>query len=215
MEEKMCLATAVRKCGVVPVIALEDVNDAVPLAKALLAGGINFAEVTFRTAAAAESIARISKEVPDMIVGAGTVITEEQARLAVENGAKFLVSPGLDVELVKLANELGVLMLPGTVTPSEIMAGIKAGVKIFKFFPAANYGGLSTMKSLAAPFGNITFLPTGGISLDNMAEFLAFKKIEAIGGSFMCTTDMIKAKNWDEVTRISKQATDIVKQVRG
>ncbi len=211
----MNLNEEIRKCGIVPVIALDHVDQAVPLAKALLAGGINFAEITFRTPAAAGSIEKIAKEVPEMIVGAGTVITKEQAQLAVKNGAKFLVSPGMDVEIIELAKELGVLMLPGAVTPTEVITGIKAGIKIFKFFPASNYGGLTTIKSLAAPFGDITFLPTGGINLSNMADYLAFNKIEAVGGSFMCTPELIQANDMDKVTELSKEATDLVKKIRG
>lgn len=204
----------VRKCGIVPVIALDRVEDAVPLAKALVAGGIDVAEVTFRTDAAEESILRISKEVPEMLVGAGTVLTIEQTERAVKAGAKFIVSPGTDLDVIRKAKELDVVMLPGAVTPTEIIMGLKEGIEIFKFFPAGNYGGLKTIKALAAPFGKITFIPTGGISSDNLAEYLEFSKIEAIGGSFMCPKDLINSGNWDEITRLSKEAVDIRKKVR-
>jgi len=204
----------IRKCGIVPVIALDRVEDAVPLARALVAGGINVAEVTFRTDAAEESIARIAKEVPEMLVGAGTVLTIEQAEKAVKAGAQFLVSPGSDVEVIRKAKELNVIMLPGVVTPSEIMIGLKEGLEIFKFFPAGNYGGLKTIKALAGPFNKITFIPTGGVSTSNMTEYLEFNKIEAVGGSWMCPKELINAGNWDEITRISKEAIEIFHQTR-
>jgi 2-dehydro-3-deoxyphosphogluconate aldolase/(4S)-4-hydroxy-2-oxoglutarate aldolase len=204
----------IRKCGIVPVIALDRVEDAVPLARALVAGGINVAEVTFRTDAAEESIARIAKEVPEMLVGAGTVLTIEQAEKAVKAGAQFLVSPGSDVEVIRKAKELNVIMLPGVVTPSEIMIGLKEGLEIFKFFPAGNYGGLKTIKALAGPFTKITFIPTGGVSTSNMTEYLEFNKIEAVGGSWMCPKELINAGNWDEITRISKEAIEIFHKTR-
>lgn len=204
----------IRKCGIVPVIALDSVEDAVPLARALVAGGINVAEVTFRTAAAEESIARISKEVPEMLVGAGTVLTIEQVEKAVRAGAKFIVSPGSDVDVIRKAKKLNVIMLPGVVTPTEIIIGLKEGLEIFKFFPAGNYGGLKTIKSLAGPFNKITFIPTGGVSTANMTEYLEFNKIEAVGGSWMCPKDLINAGNWNEITKLSKEAVEIFHKVR-
>lgn len=204
----------IRKCGIVPVIALDKAEDAVPLAKALVAGGITVAEVTFRTSAAEESIARIAKEVPEMLVGAGTVLTIEQAEKAVAAGAQFIVSPGSDVDVIRKAKELGVVMLPGVVTPTEIIIGLKEGLEIFKFFPAGNYGGLKTIKALAGPFGQITFIPTGGIGTANMTEYLEFNKIEAVGGSWMCPKELVNAGAWEEITRLSKEATDIFKKVR-
>lgn len=204
----------IRKCGIVPVIALDKAEDAVPLAKALVAGGITVAEVTFRTSAAEESIARIAKEVPEMLVGAGTVLTIEQAEKAVAAGAQFIVSPGSDVDVIRKAKELGVVMLPGVVTPTEIIIGLKEGLEIFKFFPAGNYGGLKTIKALAGPFGQITFIPTGGIGTANMTEYLEFNKIEAVGGSWMCPKELVNAGAWEEITRLSQEATDIFKKVR-
>jgi len=203
----------VRKCKIVPVVALDDAKDAVPLAKALVAGGIDIAEVTFRTAAAQEAIERISKEVPEMLVGAGTVITPQQVETAVNAGAKFIVSPGMDVEVIRKAKELQVMIIPGAVTPSEIMLGLKEGIEIFKFFPAGNYGGLKTIKALAGPFPKITFIPTGGISAANLAEYLEFKKIEAVGGSWMCPKEMVASGNFEEITRLSKEAVEIRNQV--
>lgn len=209
----MNIIDRIRKCGIIPVIALDRAEDAVPLAKALIAGGIDVAEVTFRTDAAEESIARISKEVPDMLVGAGTVLTSEQAERAIKAGAKFIVSPGTDIDVIRKAKELDVLMLPGAVTPSEIIIGLKEGIQIFKFFPSENYGGLKTIKALAAPFGKITFIPTSGISMTNLAEYLENNKIEAIGGSFVCPKNLINSGNWEEVTRLSKKAVYIRNKV--
>ncbi len=201
--------------GLVPVIVLQDAADAVPLAKALLAGGIYYAEVTFRTAAARDSIAAIAAEVPDIIVGAGTVVNAKQAEEAVAAGAQFLVSPGMDKKLLKTAKKLNVPIVPGAVTPTEIMFGLKYGIEVFKFFPAGNFGGLGTLKSLAAPFPQIEFIPTGGINAKNLADFLSFNKIKAVGGSWMCPANLVEEKNWDEITRLSKEAIEIFSSVRG
>lgn len=204
----------IRQCGLVPVIALEDAATAVPLAKALLAGGINVAEVTFRTAAAEEAIRLMASEVPEMLVGAGTVLTTEQAERAVAAGAKFIVSPGTDVDVIRKAKELGVLMLPGAVTPTEIITGLKEGLSVFKFFPAGNYGGLKTIKALAAPFGAIRFVPTGGINADNLSDYLAFDRIDAVGGSWMCPQQLIDAGEWEQITILAAEASDIRRRVR-
>ncbi len=203
----------IRKSRIIPVIALDRGEDAVPLAKALIAGGIYVAEITFRTDTAEESIARIRKEVPEMLVGAGTVLTSEQAERAVKAGAKFIVSPGTDIDVIRKAKELDVFMLPGAVTPSEIIIGLKEGIQIFKFFPSENYGGLKTIKALAAPFGKTTFIPTGGISMTNLTEYLEDNKIEAVGGSFVCPKKLINSGNWEEITRLSKEALDIRNKV--
>ena len=210
----MSLYKIIENCGVIPVVVLEDAANAVPLAKALLAGGINICEITFRTAAAEETIRQISLNVPDMIVGAGTVITKEQAKAATDAGAKFIVSPGSDLEVIRYAKELGVYMLPGAVTPTEVMQLIKEDVKVIKFFPAENYGGLKTIKALSAPFPNIKFVPTGGVSLSNLTAYLEFDKIAAVGGSWLCTKDLITNGKWDEITKLSKEAMDIFKSMR-
>ena len=205
----------VAACGIVPVVVLNKVEDAIPTAKALLAGGINVMEITFRTAAAAECIAKVAAEMPEVIVGAGTVVNLEQLHKAVEAGAKFIVSPGSDEEIIKEAHRLDVPIVPGVVTPTEIMVGLKLGVKVFKFFPAEAYGGLKTIKNLCGPFPQITFVPTGGISQANAEEYLKNPKIRAIGGSWMVTAAMVEAGQFDEITAKSKAATDLVKQVRG
>ena len=210
----MSLYKIIENCGIIPVVVLDDASQAVPLAKALLAGEINICEITFRTAAAEESIRQISKNVPEMIVGAGTVITKEQAKAASDAGAKFLVSPGSDIEVIRYAKELGVFMLPGAVTPTEIIQLIKEDIKVVKFFPADNYGGLKTIKALSQPFTGIKFIPTGGINLSNLSTYLEFDKIAAIGGSWICTKDLIKNGKWDEITKLSKEAMDIFKNVR-
>lgn len=205
----------VAACGIVPVVVLNKVEDAIPTAKALLAGGINVMEITFRTAAAAECIAKVAAEMPEMIVGAGTVVNLEQLHKAVEAGAKFIVSPGSDEEIIKKAHELDVPIVPGVVTPTEIMVGLKLGVKVFKFFPAEAYGGLKTIKNLCGPFPQITFVPTGGISQANAEEYIKNPKISAVGGSWMVTAAMVEAGQFDEITAKSKAATDLVKQIRG
>ena len=210
----MSLHKIIENSGIIPVVVLADAAKAVPLAKALLAGGINICEITFRTAAAEEAIRQIALNVPDMIVGAGTVITKEQAKAATDAGAKFIVSPGSDLEVIRYAKELGVYMLPGAVTPTEVMQLIKEDIKVIKFFPAENYGGLKTIKALSAPFPNIKFVPTGGVSLSNLTAYLEFDKIAAVGGSWLCTKDLITNGKWDEITKLSKEAMDIFKSVR-
>lgn len=175
---------------IIPVVVIKDVNDTVPTLKALKDGGINCAEITFRTACAAEVIALGVKDFPDMNIGAGTVINLEQAKKAVGAGAKFLVSPGLSASVAEFAKEKGIPYYPGCVTPTEIMQALELGITTVKFFPANVYGGIKAMKALAAPFPQIKFIPTGGVDLENLAEFLSFDKIYAVGGSFMMKGDI-------------------------
>lgn len=200
--------------GIVPVVVLNKVEDAVPLANALLRGGINFMEITFRTACAAECISVISKEVPDMIVGAGTVINVDQAMVAVENGAKFIVSPGLDEGVVLWAKGNNIPVIPGTVTPTEIMRAISLGLNVLKFFPADVYGGIKALKALSAPFGQVKFLPTGGVSEANLTEFIENKAVAAVGGSWVCKKDDILNHDWDKITALSENAVRIIKEAR-
>ena len=211
----MMTVEQVAACGVVPVVVLEDAAQAVPTAKALLKGGINAMEITFRTSAAKASIEKVAKEVPEMIVGAGTVVNVQQVHDAVEAGAKFLVSPGSDAEVIAEAIKLGVPITPGVVTPSEIMIGLKLGLKVFKFFPAENYGGLKTIKALSGPFPQIKILPTGGINQSNVAEYFKNPKILAVGGSWMCTKDMISSGDFDGIAEKSAAATALFKEIRG
>ena len=205
----------VAEIGVVPVIAMNSAEQALPLADALLAGGLPVVEITFRTQAAAEVIRLLARERPELIVGAGTVVNVQQVHDAVEAGAKFLVSPGSDAEVIAEAIKLGVPITPGVVTPSEIMIGLKLGLKVFKFFPAENYGGLKTIKALSGPFPQIKILPTGGINQNNAAEYFKNPKIVAVGGSWMCTKDMISAGDFDAITEKSRAATDLFKEIRG
>ena len=192
--------------AVVPVVVLDDAKDAVATAKALLAGGVDVMEITFRTAAAADSIKAVAENCRDMLVGAGTVITLEQCKQAVECGAKFIVSPGFDEEVVRWCVENGIAVTPGCVTPSEIMAAMKLGLTVVKFFPAGVYGGLSAMKALSGPFGGITFIPTGGVNGQNIGEFIAAPFIHAVGGSWVCPKADIAAGNFEKITELCKQA---------
>ena len=192
--------------GVVPVVVLEDAKDAVPTAKAMLAGGIDVMEITFRTAAAADSIKAVAQECPDMVVGAGTVINLEQCKLAVECGAKFIVSPGYDEETVAWCVENGVAVTPGCVTPTEIMAALKHGLKVVKFFPANVYGGLNAIKALSGPFVGLKFIPTGGVNQQNLGEFVSNPSIHAVGGSWVCPKADIAAHNFDKITQLCAEA---------
>ena len=201
--------------AVVPVVVLDDAKDAVATAKALLAGGVDVMEITFRTAAAADSIKAVAESCPDMLVGAGTVITLEQCKKAVECGAKFIVSPGFDEEVVRWCVENGVAVTPGCVTPTEIMAAMKLGLNVVKFFPAGVYGGLSAMKALSGPFGGIKFIPTGGVDAKNLKEYLEAPFVHAVGGSWPCPKKEIAAGNFDAVTALCREASEIVREVRG
>ena len=192
--------------GIVPVVVLEDAKDAVPTARAMVAGGIDVMEITFRTAAAADSIRAVAAEVPEMLVGAGTVVNLEQCKLAVECGAKFIVSPGYDEEVVSWCCDNGVAVCPGCVTPTEIMMALKHGLKVLKFFPANVYGGLGAIKALAGPFGGVKFIPTGGVNLQNVGEFIADSHIHAVGGSWVCPKADIAAGNFDKITELCKES---------
>ena len=192
--------------GVVPVVVLDNAADAVPTAKAMVAGGIDVMEITFRTAAAADSIRAVAAEVPEMLVGAGTVLNLEQCKLAVECGAKFIVSPGYDEETVAWCVENGVAVTPGCVTPTEIMAALQHGLKVVKFFPANVYGGLSAIKALSGPFVGLKFIPTGGVNQQNLGEFVSNPSIHAVGGSWVCPKADIAAHNFDKITQLCAEA---------
>ena len=200
--------------GVVPVVVLENAKDAVPTAKAMVAGGIDVMEITFRTAAAADSIKAVSENCPEMLVGAGTVITLEQCKKAVESGAKFIVAPGFDEEVVRWCVENNVPVTPGCVTPTEIMAAMKLGLKVVKFFPAGVYGGLSAMKALSGPFGGIKFIPTGGVNAQNLAEYISAPFIHAVGGSWVCPKADISAGNFEKITALCREAHATVTEAR-
>lgn len=202
------------EAGIVPVVVLNRVEDAVPLAGALLKGGITFMEITFRTECAADCIEVISREVPDMTVGAGTVINVEQAKTAVAGGAKFIVSPGFDEETVRWALDNDIPVIPGTVTPTEIMKAVGMGLRVLKFFPADVYGGIKAIKALSAPFGQVKFLPTGGVSPDNLKDFISNKAVAAVGGSWVCKKDDIANHDWDKITALSAEAVKTIKEMR-
>ena len=198
------------KIGIVPVIAINDAADAVPMAKALIEGGLPCAEVTFRTAAAADAIKAMAEAYPEMVVGAGTVLTTEQVDRAVAAGAKFIVSPGLNPTTVKYCQEIGVPVCPGTANPSDIEVALSLGLKTVKFFPAEAAGGLKYIKSIAAPYGDVTFMPTGGVSEKNLLDYLSFKKIICCGGSWMVPADAIKDKDWDRIKALTASAVQLM-----
>lgn len=192
--------------GIVPLIVLDDVADAVPMAKALVAGGIPIAEVTLRTAAGLDVISVMDKEVPEILVGAGTVHNVEEAKAAVAAGAKFIVTPGFQPDVVAWCVSEKIDIVPGTVVPSDIEEAMTYGLTVCKFFPAEAYGGVSTLKALAGPYAGIKFMPTGGVSQKNMREYLDLPNVAAIGGSFMVPNDLVKQKNWDGITRLCQEA---------
>ena len=204
-----------KKSGVIPVVVLDDTAKALPTANALLAGGVSVMEITFRTAAAADSIKAVSENCPEMLVGAGTVVTLDQCKQALECGAKFIISPGFDPEVVSWCVERNVPITPGCVTPTEIMAAMKLGLNVVKFFPAGVYGGLKAMKALSAPFGSVRFIPTGGVDAKNLKEYLEAPFVHAVGGSWLCPKKEIATGNFDAITALCKEASQIVKEVRG
>jgi len=200
----------ISQIGIVPVIKLEDANNAVPLCKALQDGGLPIAEITFRTKAAAESIKRVSKELPDVLVGAGTVLTVDQVKQAIEAGAKFIVSPGFNKDVVKYCVDNNIPITPGCSTPTDIEAAVSMGLEAVKFFPAEACGGMKMLKAVSAPYGMVSFIPTGGISAENLNEYLSFNKVLACGGTWMVKDDMIKAGDFDGIKRLTKQAVELM-----
>ena len=200
--------------AVVPVVVLDDAEDAAPLAEALVKGGLPCAEVTFRTEAAEESIRIMSEKYPEMLVGAGTVLTTEQVDRAVATGAKFIVSPGFDPEIVDYCMEKNIPVFPGCVSPSEVAQAVKCGLKVVKFFPAEQAGGLAMLKAMAAPYTMLKFMPTGGINTKNLKEYLGFSKILCCGGSWMVKGDMIKNKEFDKITEMTREATELAAAAR-
>lgn len=196
----------IQKMGIVPVIKLEDARDAIPLAKALSEGGLPCAEVTFRTSAAEESIRLMRQAYPDMLIGAGTVLTTEQVDLAVQAGAAFIVSPGLNPKVVRYCVDRNIPITPGCSNPSDIEAAIELGLEVVKFFPAEAAGGLSMIKAMSAPYVNMKFMPTGGINAKNLNSYLDFPKIIACGGSWMVSDELVKAGDFDKITELTKEA---------
>lgn len=198
---------------VVPVIALNNAEDAKPLAEALCAGGLPAAEITFRTEAAEESIRITAREFPDMLVGAGTLTTVEQAQRALDAGATFFVTAGFNRKVTEFAVDHKVPIYPGVCTPTELMFLLEYDLPLAKFFPASNYGGLSTIKALSAPFPHMKFMPTGGVNASNILDYLAFDKIVACGGSWMVNSAMIKNGEFNKITALTREAVELVKGV--
>ena len=208
--------TAISKIGVVPVIKLNHPErDAAALGKALCAGGVGVAEITFRAAGADIAIKLMKEANPEMIVGAGTVTNTEQIDKVIAAGGEFIVTPGLDPELVAYAQEKNIPIFPGCTTASEYHQALKFGLELIKFFPAEQSGGLAKIKALSAPFPQFKVMPTGGISAKNVREYLAYDKILACGGSWMVKGSLVEAGKFDEITKLVKEAADIVKEVRG
>lgn len=193
---------------IIPVIVIDDAADAVPLAEALLAGGIDVIEITFRTAAAADSITAIAKALPNMMLGAGTVVTAEQARRAIDAGVTFGLAPGLNPATIELFKSAGTLFVPGVMSPSEIEQGLSLGCKLLKFFPAESIGGANFLKALAGPYASqgVRFCPTGGVTLENMNDYLSLPIVSSVGGSWVATSKQIAAKDWKTITQQSRDA---------
>ena len=200
------------KTGIIPVIKIDDAEKAVPLARALLAGHIPCIEITFRTSAGEEAIRRIQREVPEILLGAGTILTTDQVDRALDAGAQFLVSPGYNSRVVKHAIKENILMIPGCSTPSDMEQAIEANIDIIKFFPAEQAGGLDYIKAVSAPYSMLSFVPTGGINLQNLAKYLSFKKVLACGGSWIAEPELINTGNYEQITALSKEAVEIAKK---
>ena len=196
----------IKKIGIIPVIKIDDAEKAVPLAKALIAGSIPCAEVTFRTAQGEEAMKRINAEVPNILLGAGTVLTTEQVDKAIAAGAKFIVSPGFNPKVVSYCVEKGIPMTPGCSNPSDIEKALELGINVVKFFPAEQAGGLEYIKAISAPYPSLSFVPTGGINAQNIVKYLSFEKIVACGGSWMVGADLINAGNFEKITALCKEA---------
>ena len=210
----MTVTEKIQEFGIVPVVVLEDAENALPLAEALTAGGLACAEITFRTDAAEESIRRMCRAYPEMVVGAGTVLTREQVDRAAAAGASFIVSPGFDPEIVDYCIELNLPVFPGCVTPSEVAQAVRRGLRAVKFFPAAQFGGVAAIKALAAPYTMMRFLPTGGVNANNLKEYLGCSKVIACGGSWMVKSDLIKAGEFQKIQELTGNAAALAKEIR-
>ncbi|MEG1743021.1 MAG: bifunctional 4-hydroxy-2-oxoglutarate aldolase/2-dehydro-3-deoxy-phosphogluconate aldolase [Clostridia bacterium] len=211
----MIILDELAKLGIIPVVKLNNADDALPLAEALCCGNLPSMEITFRTPCAAASITAVCKKYPSMLIGAGTVLSVEQAKTAVNCGAQFIVSPGLNPEVVLWCLKNSITVIPGCATPTEIETAIGLGLNTVKFFPAEAFGGLKTLKAISAPYSGVTFMPTGGITLENLASYLDFSKVVACGGSFMVTDKLIKENNFKQITEISAKAAKIAADSKG
>lgn len=216
MEQKE-LFEKMEKCGVVPVIAIESKELALPLADALIKGGLPVAEITFRTAAAAEVIDTLKQKRPELFLGAGTILSVDQLKKAKDCGAVFGVAPGLNPDVVKKAVEIGFPLFPGVMTPSEIEQGLSFGIKVLKYFPAEASGGISMLKAVSAPYGHVgvKFIPTGGINIKNLEDYLMLTQVLVAGGTWIANKDMISAKKWDDIEKNAREVVDLVSRIRG
>lgn len=203
---------SIQKIRILPVVKIEDAKDAESLAQALLAGGLPCAEITFRTDATVEAIRLLSKS-GDLLVGAGTVLKIDQIQAALDAGATFMVAPGLNPKIVEYCLDQKVPIIPGIATPTEIAVALEYELEVLKFFPAEALGGLKTLKAMSAPYGEVRFIPTGGIGPHNLVDYLKFPKILACGGSWIVKMDLIANQQFDEITRLSREAVQLAQQV--
>lgn len=206
MNGKLDAGALMRRRPVIPILTVEAADQAVPLAKALVAGGLDVMEVTLRTPAASDAIAAIAREVPEALIGAGTVLSRQDLRTALAAGARFIVTPGLTDGLLDALSAAGTPLLPGVATASEVMRGLDAGLTAFKFFPAEAAGGAPTLAALAGPFAAVKFCPTGGVNAANAADYLALANVLCVGGSWVAPADAIRAGDWGKITALAREA---------
>lgn len=210
----MDMMKRIEEMGIVPVVVIEDAKQALPLAEALCAGGLPCAEVTFRTAAARDAIREMKKE-ENMLVGAGTVLTPEQVDEAVDAGAEFIVSPGFNRNVVRHCQEKGIPVIPGVCTPTEVEMALEEGIEVVKFFPAEAAGGIAMIKAMSAPYGSVRFMPTGGITTENLADYLSYNKVIACGGSFMVSKKLINEDQFGKIEELTREAVSLCRKIRG
>jgi 2-dehydro-3-deoxyphosphogluconate aldolase/(4S)-4-hydroxy-2-oxoglutarate aldolase len=213
-KNDVSMTERIRQMGIVPVVSLPQIEHALPLAEALLAGGLPCAEITFRTAAAAEAIQRIRQRFPEMLLGAGTVLSIEQAQTALDVGAQFIVSPGTNPAVVDYCQQRDVTIFPGVCTPTEIELALSHGVSVLKFFPAEAAGGVKFLKAICAPYRQVSFMPTGGIDERNLADYLAIPQVVACGGSWMVKPELMTENRFDEITQLTAAAVRKVAELR-
>jgi 2-dehydro-3-deoxyphosphogluconate aldolase / (4S)-4-hydroxy-2-oxoglutarate aldolase len=203
-----------QELAIIPVVSISKLENALPLAESLLEGGLPCAEITFRTAAAAESISEVRVRFPEILLGAGTVLTVEQAETAVDAGAQFIVSPGTNPPVIEFCRSNSMIVFPGVCTPTEIDMALSHGIDVLKFFPAEPMGGVKFLKSISAPYGRVRFIPTGGIDAENLATYLAFERVLACGGSWMVKPELINAGEFDLIRKLVAEAVALVKDIR-
>lgn len=209
----MDMMKRIEEMGIVPVVVIEDAKQALPLAEALCAGGLPCAEITFRTAAARDAIREMKKK-ENMLVGAGTVLTTDQVDEAVEAGAEFIVSPGFNKKIVHYCREKEITIIPGVCTPTEVEMALEEGVEAVKFFPAEAAGGIAMIKAISAPYGNVRFMPTGGITMENLADYLSYNKVLACGGSFMVSKKLIAENQFGKIEELTREAVSLLREIR-